>query len=41
MKVLGLIGSPRKNSNTDLLVGRILDGADASNHLTEKYICMI
>lgn len=36
MKVLGLIGSPRKNSNTDLLVSRILDGADASNRLTEK-----
>ncbi|MEM2940853.1 MAG: flavodoxin family protein [Thermoproteota archaeon] len=36
MKVLGLIGSPRKNSNTDLLVSRILDGASASNHLTEK-----
>lgn len=36
MKVLGLIGSPRKDSNTDLLVSRILDGASASNHLTEK-----
>ncbi|MEM2088424.1 MAG: flavodoxin family protein [Thermoproteota archaeon] len=36
MKVLGLIGSPRKGSNTDLLVSRILDGASASNHLTEK-----
>jgi multimeric flavodoxin WrbA len=36
MRVLGLVGSPRKDSNTDLLVSRILDGAGASNHLTEK-----
>jgi multimeric flavodoxin WrbA len=36
LKVLGLIGSPRVNGNTDLLVSRILDGAGASNHLTEK-----
>lgn len=36
MKILGLIGSPRKNGNTDLLVSRILDGASANNHLTEK-----
>jgi len=36
MRVLGLVGSPRKGGNTDLLVSRILDGATASNHLTEK-----
>ena len=36
MLVLGLIGSPRKGSNTDLLVSRILDGAAANNHLIEK-----
>ena len=36
MKVLGLIGSPRKNGNTDLLVSSVLDGASANNHLTEK-----
>jgi multimeric flavodoxin WrbA len=36
MKILGLIGSPRKKGNTDLLVSRILDGASANNHLTEK-----
>ena len=36
MRVLGLVGSPRKGGNTDLLVSRILDGAGASNHLTEK-----
>ncbi len=26
-KVLGIVGSPRKNGNTDVLVSRILDGA--------------
>src|SRR4030043_490931 len=36
MRVLGLVGSPRKGGNTDLLVSRILDGATASNHLTER-----
>jgi multimeric flavodoxin WrbA len=36
MKALGLVGSPRKLSNTDLLVSRILDGTSAGNHLTDK-----
>lgn len=36
MKVLGLVGSPRKASNTDLLVSAILDGANANSHKTEK-----
>ena len=27
MKILGIIGSPRKNGNTHVLVSRILDGA--------------
>ena len=36
MRVLGLVGSPRKEGNTDLLVNRILDGASESNHFTEK-----
>jgi multimeric flavodoxin WrbA len=36
MKVLGLIGSPRRCSNTDLLVSAILDGASQNNHTTEK-----
>jgi multimeric flavodoxin WrbA len=36
MRVLGLVGSPRKGGNTDLLVSSILDGAGASGHLTEK-----
>ncbi|XHH07736.1 MAG: flavodoxin family protein [Candidatus Bathyarchaeia archaeon] len=36
MKVLGLIGSPRVESNTDLLVTSILKGADGNGYLTEK-----
>ena len=36
MKVLGLVGSPRKGGNTDLLVSAVLYGAGASNHEIEK-----
>jgi multimeric flavodoxin WrbA len=36
MKILGLVGSPRKASNTDSLVSTILDGASQNNHQTEK-----
>lgn len=36
MKVLGLVGSPRKGSNTDLLVSAILEGADKNKHVSEK-----
>lgn len=36
MKILGLVGSPRKASNTDSLVSVILDGASKNNHETEK-----
>ncbi|MCW4002607.1 MAG: flavodoxin family protein [Candidatus Bathyarchaeota archaeon] len=36
MKILGLVGSPRKASNTDSLVSTILDGASKNNHETEK-----
>jgi multimeric flavodoxin WrbA len=36
MKVLGLVGSPRREGNTDLLVNAILFGAGAAGHLTEK-----
>jgi multimeric flavodoxin WrbA len=36
MKILGLVGSPRRESNTDLLVSAILEGAKTNNHITEK-----
>src|SRR5512139_2755765 len=36
MKIIGLVGSPRKGGNTDLLVSAILYGAGASNHEIEK-----
>jgi multimeric flavodoxin WrbA len=36
MKILGLVGSPRKASNTDILVSFILDGARENCHSTEK-----
>jgi multimeric flavodoxin WrbA len=36
MKVLGIVGSPRKNGNMDLLGSRILDVTNANNNLTEK-----
>ncbi len=36
MKVLGLVGSPRKNGNTDLLVSSVLNGAGASGNIAEK-----
>jgi multimeric flavodoxin WrbA len=36
MKVLGLVGSPRKGSNTDLLVSAVLEGAEKKKHTTEK-----
>ena len=36
MKVLGLVGSPRKKSNTDLLVAEILTGATGNGHISEK-----
>ncbi len=36
MKVIGLIGSPRIGSNTDLLVTSILEGATANKNSTEK-----
>lgn len=34
-KILGIIGSPRKNGNTDVLVSRILDGARENGADTE------
>jgi multimeric flavodoxin WrbA len=36
MKILGLVGSPRKNSNTDLLVSAVLAGAAKNKHTTQK-----
>ncbi len=36
MKIVGLVGSPRKASNTDLLVSAILDGAKANKHSIQK-----
>ncbi len=36
MKVLGLVGSPRRGGNTDLLVAEILAGAAESGFETEK-----
>lgn len=36
MKVLGLVGSPRKGSNTDLLVNAVLEGAAEIGFATEK-----
>jgi multimeric flavodoxin WrbA len=36
MKILGLIGSPRIASNTDLLVTLILEGANINKNSTEK-----
>jgi multimeric flavodoxin WrbA len=36
MKVVGLVGSPRRGGNTDLLVGNVLDGAAEAGAKTEK-----
>lgn len=36
MKVLGLVGSPRKGGNTDIMVDAVLERAKADGHETEK-----
>jgi len=36
MKILGINGSPRKGSNTDLLVDRVLEGAASKGAEVEK-----
>ncbi len=36
MKVLGIVGSGRKEGNTDTLVDKILEGARSSGHDTSK-----
>ena len=38
MKILGIIGSPRKNGNTHVLVSRILDGARDKGADTETVL---
>jgi multimeric flavodoxin WrbA len=38
MKVLGIVGSPRKNGNTHVLVSRILEGARANGADTETIL---
>ncbi len=35
MKILALIGSPRKHGNTEILVDEILRGAETKGHTTE------
>ncbi len=37
MKVVGFVGSPRKNGNTDVLVQQALDGASESGADVEKF----
>jgi len=37
MKVLGFVGSPRKKSNTDVMVDTFLDGAKSANGEVKKY----
>ena len=36
MKILALIGSPRKGGNTDLLVDQIIEGSKTKGHSAEK-----
>jgi multimeric flavodoxin WrbA len=36
MKILALVGSPRKGGNTDILIDCILKGSEASGHTTSK-----
>jgi multimeric flavodoxin WrbA len=37
MKILALVGSPRKGSNTDTLVDQILKGSEVKGHVSEKF----
>jgi len=36
LKILALIGSPRKGGNTDILVDKFLEGAEMKEHVYEK-----
>ena len=38
MKAIGIVGSPRKNGNTDILVSRVLEGAREAGLDTSKYL---
>lgn len=38
MKVVGLVGSPRRGGNTDILVGNVLGGAAEAGAKTEKIV---
>ncbi|TFG25887.1 MAG: flavodoxin family protein [Promethearchaeota archaeon] len=38
MQVLGIVGSPRRAGNTELLVDQVLDGAKEAGALTDKVI---
>jgi len=37
MKVIGIVGSPRKNGNVDTLVQAVLGGAEQAGYQTKKY----
>lgn len=37
MKAIGIVGSPRKNGNTDTIVQAVLDGATEAGYETIKY----
>ncbi|MBP2636258.1 MAG: NADPH-dependent reductase [Firmicutes bacterium] len=37
MKIIGLVGSPRKNGNTDILVQKALEGAEAQGSESELF----
>ncbi len=37
MDIVALMGSPRKNSNTDILLDRMIEGARESGHNIKKY----
>jgi len=36
MKIVALMGSPRKGSNTDIILDQILEGAKQKGHISEK-----
>ncbi len=39
MKVLGIYGSPRKNGNTDLILDKVLEGAESEGAEIERVYC--